>query len=141
MLIKNKGFTLMEVMIVVVILGIISAIAIPSYQDMLRRSNRTDAKNALNLIANEQARFFAINRTYTTDMTNFSLDDTATAASAVSASGHFKLSVAAGASGNIASSYKIKADTNTGFQGADDCKQFTLDSAGVKTATKPICWD
>ena len=140
MLYKNKGFTLAEVMVVVAILAIVAAIAIPSYQNIIRKSNRSDAKNALNLVANEQARFYAINRAYTTDMTNFSLDSAATAASAVSLSGQYKLKVIAGASGNIASSYKIIADTNTTAQGRDLCKQFTLDSAGVKTASDAACW-
>lgn len=43
----QEGFTLIEVMIVVVIIGILLAIGLPSYQDSVTRSNRADAQSAL----------------------------------------------------------------------------------------------
>lgn len=43
----QKGFTLIEVMIVVVIVGILAAIAIPNYQDSIRKTRRADAEGAL----------------------------------------------------------------------------------------------
>jgi type IV pilus assembly protein PilE len=44
---KNNGFTLIEVMIVTVIIGILAAIAIPSYRQYIERSNRAAAKTVL----------------------------------------------------------------------------------------------
>ena len=44
---KSRGFTLIELMITIAVIGILSAIAFPSYQEYLRRSNRADVKAAL----------------------------------------------------------------------------------------------
>lgn len=56
----------MEVMITVVIIAILAAIAFPSYQDSIRRSNRTDGKNALVQAAANMERFYAENNAYCT---------------------------------------------------------------------------
>lgn len=57
---KSKGFTLIELMIVVAILGIIAAIAYPSYQDSVMRSQRADALTTLSRLASEQERFYTL---------------------------------------------------------------------------------
>ena len=44
---KHKGFTLVELLIVVVIVGILATIGIPSYRDYVRRANRSAAKSVL----------------------------------------------------------------------------------------------
>ena len=66
MLKRQRGFTLMEVMITVAIVGILAAIAFPSYQDSLRKSRRTDGKNALTQAVANMERFYAQNNTYAT---------------------------------------------------------------------------
>lgn len=63
---KQKGFSLVELMIVVAIVGILSAIAIPSYQDSVRKSRRADATTKLTEIANLQLEYFIENRSYAT---------------------------------------------------------------------------
>ena len=64
MLKRQRGFTLMEVMITVAIVGILAAIAFPSYQDSLRKSRRTDGKNALTQAVANMERFYNQNNTY-----------------------------------------------------------------------------
>ncbi len=63
---NQKGFTLIEVMIVVVIVAILAAVAVPSYQDSIRKTRRADAKEALTRIAALQERFFFTNNKYGT---------------------------------------------------------------------------
>ena len=63
-----RGFTLMELMIAVVILGVLTTIAFPSYQQYVREGNRTEAIKTLQTILDGQERFFLRNDTYTTTL-------------------------------------------------------------------------
>jgi len=67
---KQAGFTLMESMITVLIVGILMSIAIPSYNDYVIRSNRTEAMNGLLDMMRAQENYFANEFTYTTDLTH-----------------------------------------------------------------------
>lgn len=63
-MLTTKGFTLIELMIAVAIVGILAGIAYPSYQDSVRESRRADAKGALLGFANAMERHFTENNTY-----------------------------------------------------------------------------
>lgn len=60
----QRGFTLVEVMVVVVIVAILSAIAIPSYTDYVRRGKITEAISSLSDMRVKMEQFFQDNRTY-----------------------------------------------------------------------------
>lgn len=61
---RMSGFTLMELMIVVMIIGILAAIAYPSYQDYVRRGHRSAAQAYLMDLAQRQQQYFTDARAY-----------------------------------------------------------------------------
>ncbi len=65
---KVKGFTLIEVMITVSIIGILAAVVYPSYSEFIWRSNRTEAQRELLRLANLQEQVFVDQRAYTSDL-------------------------------------------------------------------------
>ncbi|MCF6323038.1 MAG: prepilin-type N-terminal cleavage/methylation domain-containing protein [Gammaproteobacteria bacterium] len=61
---REKGFTLIELMIAVVIIGIISAFAFPAYTEQVRKARQADTQGALVSLANAMERFFTQNNTF-----------------------------------------------------------------------------
>jgi type IV pilus assembly protein PilE len=64
------GFTLIELLIVVAIMSLIAAVAIPSYSNQIRKNNRAVAKSRLAQAAQLLERFYSDNSTYYVDMTS-----------------------------------------------------------------------
>ena len=133
---RASGFSLIELMIVVAIVGILLAISMPAYQGYVLRSHRADGHSALVDIAARQERFVAQNNTYTTEISaNTGLGIGRT----TSREGYFDMTVAACAGGTIATCYLITATANGG-QAADECLTITYDSTGAKSGTTADCW-
>jgi len=130
---RNSGFTLVEVVIVVAIIGILAGIGIPAYQSHILKSHRADAQAALLDLAARQERFIAQNPAgYST---NISADTGLNLGRTTSREGYYNLTVAADAT-----SYLLTA-TATGGQANDtDCATITFNSAGVKSGTTGDCW-
>jgi type IV pilus assembly protein PilE len=64
----RRGFTLIELMVVVAIVAILASVAIPSYQTYVMRGNRTDGITPLQSTMNAQERYYTDNRTYTINL-------------------------------------------------------------------------
>ena len=75
MLKRIKGFTLIELMIVVSILGILAAIAYPNYTEYVRKARRATAQSALMEIANKEQTYLLSRRTYTSSKTDLGFAD------------------------------------------------------------------
>ena len=132
---RKKGFTLIEVTIVLGIIAILVALAIPSFQDTLRKSRRADAMDTIMDIHLAQEKHRVNNPAYGDNAAlNFNEPQT-------SAKEHFDVTV----SGENATSYIITATAN-GDQVKDYCGNFILtNAAGVitrsNTATNAdLCW-
>lgn len=69
----QQGFTLIELMIVVVIIGILSSVAMPAYDNYVRKGKRGEGISAIQMILEAQERYYADHRTYTSDLTKLGL--------------------------------------------------------------------
>ena len=138
----SAGFTLIELVIVIVIVSILVAIALPSYQNSLIKGRRADAKEGLMNTANRQERFMLDRGIYTEDMTNLGFG----ADPLVSTEGHYNIDVEApDPNCPIATCYQLKATPVAGGIQNDDafCTSLSLKSTGAKTAegsTPDQCW-
>jgi type IV pilus assembly protein PilE len=138
---KNmRGFTLIELMLVVGIMAILLMIVAPSYMDSVRKANRTDAKSTLLDYAAKQEMFFAQNNTYTNDI--ITVGTGLGMGTATSPEGYYTITAAAcdRAGATLASCFKMTA-TGIGPQAVDTtCAVLMLNSLGQKTATSADCW-
>lgn len=60
----SQGFTLIELMVVVAIIGILASLAYPSYMESVRKSNRADAKATMLQVAGQEERYYTENNVY-----------------------------------------------------------------------------
>jgi type IV pilus assembly protein PilE len=127
--IKYRGFTLIELMVTVLIIGILASIAVPSYRNYVLRAQRTDATAALLRIQTAQEKYFLQNNTYATQLTGgppgLNLSNT-------SANGKYDLTIRPGAG----VSFTAQATPAAGNGQTDDtkCATFTVDQSGTRTA-------
>lgn len=128
-----RGITLIELMVVIVIVGILAAIAYPNYRSYVERSKRTEARAALLQIATNQERVYLNSNAYTTDMTQLGFS----ASPFTTDSGAYVVTVTAA----DANGFTAQAVYQDGGDEAGKCGTFTINAAGDKTSTPNAdCW-
>ena len=128
-----QGVTLMELMIVVVIIGILTAVAYPSYRQYVAKAKRNEAKACLLQVATMEERFYLQNNFYTADMTNLGFGSSPF----VTDSNSYSCAVtAASPAAFSATATYLNADAEAG-----KCATFTMDGRGLQTSTPYAdCW-
>jgi type IV pilus assembly protein PilE len=135
---KKNGFSLIELMIAVGIVGILAAIAIPSYAAYVKRANRSDATRSLSYTAQ------ALERCYSQNFTYAAATCPAAAVSPVASSqGYYSIAIIVTA--GPPETYSLSAVPVLAPQTADAaCTSLTLDSTGLQGATPAgntqTCW-
>jgi type IV pilus assembly protein PilE len=144
---NGGGFTLIELMITIVILGILAAIAYPSYTNYITVARRSEATINLTQIAAQQEKYFTDCGHYAANIgavKNCTAPGTLVGSSTTT-NGYYAIVVAAGPSGDMVTSYTLTA-TPAGTQSTRDagkCSTISIDSTGLKTASgtdATSCW-
>ncbi|KPJ93580.1 MAG: hypothetical protein AMJ53_06990 [Gammaproteobacteria bacterium SG8_11] len=125
----NKGFTLVELMVVVSILGVIAAIAIPSYNETVRKSRRSDAKVTLLKVSQNLERCFSQNNSYEVASGCTNHNNTS------SEEGYYTITTV-----QNANTFALTATAVAGQAADTHCATFTLNQAGTKGSTHSDCW-
>jgi type IV pilus assembly protein PilE len=142
---KNKGFNLVELMILVAVIGVVTAMAYPSYKQYVLTSNRIEARAALMELSQIQENYYVENgNRYATALGTAGLNAgkfgfesdgdnfTSKNANLGSLTGYYKIYFTADGNGN--GKYKLAAEI-TGNQVKDiSCSLFTIDQAGRRIA-------
>lgn len=142
-----SGFTLIELMIVVAVVGILASIAYPSYNQYVLKSRRADARNAVLDLASRQERYFSVNNSYTNLPTALGYGGSSAFPISVNVSGqsYYTLTATFSATpaGFVATAIPISS------QAADTkCYSFQVDQSGAQTnldsggspLTSSGCW-
>lgn len=129
----QKGVTLIELIVVMIIVGILAAVAIPTYRNYVIRSQRSDAKDALLALATAQEKYYLQCNTYATgiavapDCAGGNLQG-----AAASQNGWYDLAIDAA----NATSYTLSAAAAAGGNQFQDeaCRTFRINERGIRTA-------
>ena len=147
-----QGFTLIEIIITVAIIGILLKIALPSYNNSIMQSRRTAAKTALLDLASREARYYSTNNAYTNSLTNLGYGNYTVGTQVANS-----ISLPLNGSGEYYDLTVSTSNSNAQFlgtatpenaQAGDGCGTYTIDNFGNQQANGSVgatanginCW-
>lgn len=142
---RQRGFTLIELMIVVVVAAILAALAFPQYRDYVLRSNRTVAKSLLTQIADRQEQFYVANKEYAANLSTLGyeantlfIDRNGNRGAADGGTAIYQVTLA----NPDPATFTVTAAVRNSQAQDTRCTGFTLNQAGQRTATGSAtdCW-
>lgn len=142
-----RGFTLIEILMVIAIIGILAAIALPGYEQYVTRSKRGLAKSAIVQVMDRQAQFFVDNKRFATDLTDlgygedgFGINRSGKEVASTSADRVYIVQLASGAS-TMAFTMEAVPQLSQATKDAK-CGTLQITHTGVKsvTGTGTDCW-
>lgn len=143
------GFTMIELLIVVAIMAIIVAVALPNYREYVIKSNRAVAKGALLELASRQEQYFVNNNSYTNALTDLGMGATYFVDSegqplATSAGSIYQIAIDEPDSNSGETAYTLSATPQNGQTEDGKCGTFSIDEQAFKDVTgtqdASYCW-
>lgn len=146
----QRGFTLIEMMIVIIVVGILAAVALPSYRSQVLKGNRAVAKAKLLDIAAKEEVYFGDNKVYQNSLSAFGIGADVTAGvdqnynwvAPDDGEAIYEISVTLS---NGGLDYTATADTvNNQSNDDDNCATLSITSSGLRSATGNLgseCWE
>ena len=134
---KYNGFTLVELLVVVAIIGILATIALPAYQSYVMKSHRQAAISAILDLGSREARYYTTNNNYTNSMTTLGYASDPMPVTGGSTNTYYNLSVTS-ASTTAFSLQAVPVNTQT----TDTCGTYTYTNLGIKGSAGSVsdCW-
>jgi type IV pilus assembly protein PilE len=133
---KQRGLTLIELMVVVAVMAILASVAYPLYTNQTQKARRADARSVLLALAQAEERVFSVNGSYAG---SGSLPGYADIVGRLDRNGdgspdNYSITVSA-----TTTTFDITANA-IGAQASDDCSELTINQLGVRSGTGSGCW-
>ena len=126
---RASGATLVELMVVVIMIGILMSIAVPSYRNYTLKANRVDAKTTLLRVASAQEKHYLQNNTYTTNLIGETTDTPpGLGMNDISTYQHFNIAITEG----DAMGFVATATAREGQIKDEECTLFAMNEVGQK---------
>jgi type IV pilus assembly protein PilE len=136
----ERGFTLIEVMITVVIVSILAAIALPSYTSQIRKGRRAEAQSFMIDVVARQQQFLLDRRAYAVSVTDPASSNGLGIAVPAAVSAHYSVPNPMATDNSAPPTFTLTL-TPTGAQALDTCGALSITNAGQKTAAGTgKCW-